>query len=802
MKGNPSIPERERSRIINDYRIVYRSRLASITGRQEVFSGKAKFGIFGDGKEVAQAALAHVFRKGDFRSGYYRDQTLMFALGLLTLEQFFAQLYGHADLDAEPFFGGRSMTGHFATRLLDSAGKWKNQASAFNSTADLSPTSAQMPRLVGLALASKIYRSLPELQSGGGIFSHNGNEIVFGTIGNAACAEGTFWETINAVGVLQVPMLLSIWDDGYGISVPNKLQIVKSDIYDILEGFRIGGKGKSGVHLHRVPGWDYARLCRVFEEAAESVRDSHIPAVVHVTELTQPQGHSTSGSHERYKSAARLDWERKHDCLRKMRSWLVDRAIAAGEELNALESEEKRLVIDARDRAWKAFRSPLEYERRILLGLIRKTMNSVPSSSSALSKILDDLRRMKSPIRKDMMHAAGKALESVYRSDESFRKNLVLWIQRQEAENLKRYDSHLYSESEASALKVTGVPASCSGASPLKSGYEILNACFDAAFSRFPALVAMGEDIGRLGGVNQGFASLQAKYGALRVMDTGIRETTIIGQAIGLAMRGLRPIADIQYLDYILYGLQILSDDLATLHWRTCGGQKAPVIIRTRGHRLEGIWHSGSPMAGILNLVRGIYLCVPRNAVQAAGFYNTILSSDDSAIIVEVLNAYREKATIPDNIGSFCIPLGVPEILKPGSDLTLVTYGACCALALEAASELQQLGIDVEIIDVRTLLPFDTGGIVIGSLQKTSRILFLDEDYPGGATAFMMQKVIEEQKGYQWLDCQPRTLSAKEHRPAYGSDGDYFSKPNREQICRIICSIMHESRPMQFPQLY
>jgi pyruvate/2-oxoglutarate/acetoin dehydrogenase E1 component/TPP-dependent pyruvate/acetoin dehydrogenase alpha subunit len=799
---NGQSPATDRHRILHDYRIAYRSRLASITGRQEVFSGKAKFGIFGDGKEVAQVALAHAFRKGDFRSGYYRDQTLMFALELLSLKEFFAQLYGHADLEAEPYFGGRSMTGHFATRLLDTDGNWKNQSSMFNSTADLSPTGAQMPRLVGLALASKLYRGMPDLTSYNKEFSSHGDEIAFGTIGNAACAEGAFWEALNAVGVLRAPMLLSVWDDGYGISVPNELQIVKSDISIILEGFRIGKDENSGFQLYRIPGWDYPQLCNVYESAANAVRNTHIPAVVHVTELTQPQGHSTSGSHERYKSVGRLKWEREHDCLRKMREWLIGASIVTPEELNAMESDEKHLVIDSRDQAWTAFCSPLENERRILLRIIRKTMKAVLSSTAELDQIHNSLQLMKCPLRRDLMHAAGEALAAIYNSEELSGKDLSDWMRHQEKANAKRYDSHLYSESDASALNSIEVPASYSESSPVKLGFEILNACFDAAFARFPQLVAMGEDIGRMGDVNQGLAGLQSKYGALRIMDTGIRETTIVGQAIGLAIRGLRPIADIQYLDYILYAIEILSDDLASLHWRTRGGQKAPVIIRTRGHRLEGIWHSGSPMAGILNLVRGIYICVPRDATQAAGFYNTLLTSDDSAIIVEVLNAYRKKAKAPDNIGSFSIPLGVPEILKQGSDVTLVTYGACCTLALEAAEKLYGMGIDVEIIDVRTLLPFDIHGIIGTSLQKTSRILFLDEDCPGGTTAYMMQKVIEEQDGYQWLDCPPRTLSAKEHRPAYGSDGDYFSKPNREQICRIICSMMHETQPERYPLLY
>jgi 2-oxoisovalerate dehydrogenase E1 component len=798
MSGTPA--DIDRGEILQDYRIAYRSRTASIAGRQEVFSGKAKFGIFGDGKEVAQVAMAHVFRKGDFRSGYYRDQTLMFALKLLSLEQFFAQLYGHADLEAEPYFGGRSMTSHFATRLLHPDGSWKSQLESPNSTADLSPTGSQMPRLVGLALASKLYRSLPELEQYAENFSRKGEEIAFGTIGNASCAEGSFWETINAVAVLQVPMLLSVWDDGYGISVPNKLQLAKSDLSKILEGFRIEKKSGSGFQLYKVSGWDYLKLCKTFESAAHFVRENHRPAIVHVTELTQPQGHSTSGSQERYKSTERLQWERAYDCLRKMREWLLEMSLASPEELNALEAEEKHRVIDTRDAAWKSFRAPIELERDNLLGILDKSIETALSSLK-LKQIRASLQTMKQPLRRDLMQAAAEALVAAYK-EKTESPELALWMRTQMATNAERYGSHLYSESSSSALKVTEVPASYSESSALKPGYEILNACFDAAFERIPYLVAMGEDIGRLGDVNQGFAGLQAKYGTLRIMDTGIRETTILGQAIGLALRGFRAIADIQYLDYILYAIQIMSDDLASLHWRTCGGQKAPVIIRTRGHRLEGIWHSGSPMAGILNLVRGIYICVPRDAVQAAGFYNTVLASDDGAIIVEVLNAYRKKETMPDNIGNFTIPLGIPEILRTGSDITLVTYGACCDIALEAAEILHAIGIDVEILDVRTLLPFDVHGKIAASLRKTNRVLFLDEDYPGGTTAYMMQRVLEEQKGYQWLDGPPRTLTAREHRPAYGSDGDYFSKPNREQICRTICSMMHESNPRRYPLLY
>jgi 2-oxoisovalerate dehydrogenase E1 component len=791
----------EKSKVLEDYRIAYRSRMASITGRQEVFSGKAKFGIFGDGKEVAQVAMAHAFKNGDFRSGYYRDQTLMFALNLLSLKEFFAQLYGHADLDAEPFFGGRSMTSHFATRLLHSDGTWKNQRKTPNSTADLSPTGAQMPRLVGLALASKLYRSLPELETYSENFSDHGIEIAFGTIGNASCAEGAFWEAVNAVGVLQAPMLLSVWDDGYGISVPNKLQLVKSDLSKILEGFRYRRNDKSGYRLFKVEGWNYSALVNTFEAAAKFVRDNHIPAIVHVTELTQPQGHSTSGSQERYKSPERLKWEREHDCLRKMREWILEHSIAATEELSSLEKEEKHHVLDMRDAAWKSFRVPLEYERRILLGILNKLMRTEPPNSR-INRIRSSLMKMRNPLRRDLMRSAGEVLFESQKNGSGSTGILTSWMQEQEEANSKRYGSHLYNELSGSALQIDEIQAIYSESSPMRPGHNILNNCFDAAFARFPQLIAMGEDIGHLGDVNQGFAGLQSKYGALRVMDTGIRETTIVGQAIGLALRGFKTIADIQYLDYILYAIQIMSDDLASLHWRTCGGQKAPVIVRTRGHRLEGIWHSGSPMAGILNLVRGIYICVPRNAVQACGFYNTLLESDDSAIVVEVLNAYRKKAKLPDNIAEFRLPLGKPEILKSGSDITLVTYGACCNIALEAADLLQMIGVEVEVIDIQTLIPFDLNGSVVQSIKKTNRVLFLDEDYPGGTTAYLMQKVLEEQKGYQWLDSSPVTLSAKEHRPAYGSDGDYFSKPNREQVCRFLCTIMHEAKPDRYPLFY
>ncbi len=784
--------------VIRDYRLAHRSRLASILGRQEVFAGKAKFGIFGDGKEVAQVALAHAFQIGDFRSGYYRDQTLMFALELLSLEEFFAQLYGHADLSAEPNFGGRAMTGHFATRLLNPDGSWKSQLTACNSSADLSPTSAQMPRLVGLALASKIYRCLSGTKEFCSLFSHNGDEIAFGTIGNAACAEGMFWEAVNAVGVLQAPMFLSIWDDGYGISVPNELQIAKADISTILEGFQRQKDGRPGIEIYRTRGWDYPQLCDFFISAAAPVRNNHIPVIVHVTELTQPQGHSTSGSHERYKPAKRIQWEREHDCLRKMRQWIVSEAIATPEEVNEIESYEKSYVLDARDRAWKSFQMPILAEREKLIELLRQSFKDAPDPAS-INHILHSLQQLGRPMRRNLMAAAEEALIALSPSHSFSREKIVLWKREQEASNRDRYDSHLYSESQESALRTPVTPALYSASSISKLGFEILNACFDAAFSRYPNLLAMGEDIGRLGDVNQGLAGLQAKYGSWRIMDTGIRESTIVGQAIGLALRGFKPIADIQYMDYVLYAIQILSDDLASLHWRTCGGQKAPVIIRTRGHRLEGIWHSGSPMAGLLNLVRGIYICVPRDATQAAGFYNTLLRSDDSGIVVEVLNAYRKRAKLPDNIGDFTIPLGTPEILRPGTDVTIATYGACCPIAMESAVQLHDIGIEAEIIDVQTLLPYDLTGVIAHSIKKTNRILFLDEDCPGGTTAFMMQQTLSEQGAYHWLDSAPRTLSAKEHRPAYGSDGDYFSKPNREQIFEIVYAMMHESNPKRYP---
>ncbi len=795
-------PDLVQARILGDYRIAFRSRHASIVGHREVLSGKAKFGIFGAGKEVPQVAMAHAFQPGDFRAGYYRDQTLMFALGMLSVEQYFAQLYADTAPGDEPAFGGRSMTGHFATRLLNPDGSWKDLRNLHNSSADVSPTGAQMPRLLGLAYASVLYRHLDGLrdraQAG---FSNDGNEITFGTLGNASCAEGIFWEAVNAAGVLQVPMLLSIWDDGYGISVPNQFQMTKGDIYRILEGFQRRPGEKSGIDIYSVAGWNYVQLCETYLSAAESVRRDHVPVVLHVTELTQPLGHSTSGSQQRYKSPERLAWEKEFDCIPRMKGWLVREGWASEAELNELEEQEKKYVLAARDRAWEAYRKPIESERMQLVSLTRALAQS-SNHASDLDRLVERIGSKQDPLRRDLMAAAEEALIAVRLEDPPAKRPLVEWKLKQDEENKRRYGSDLYSESAESALKVPEVRAVYAGNPPVLNGFEILNSCFDAAFKRFPELVAMGEDVGQLGDVNQGFAHLQQKYGALRITDTGIREATILGQAIGMALRGLRPIAEIQYLDYALYALQIMSDDLASLRWRTCGGQKAPVIIRTRGHRLEGIWHSGSPMAGLIDLLRGIYICVPRDSTQAAGFYNTILRSDDTALIVEVLNAYRKKAPVPDNIGEFTIPLGVPEVIRAGKDVTVVTYGACCAIAEEAAEMLNGIGIQPELIDVRTLTPFDLRGIIVESIKKTNRVLFVDEDSPGGATAYMLQQTIERGGGYEWLDAPPRTLPAREHRPPYGSDGDYFSKPNREQIFAAVHDLMREADPKRFPPLH
>ena len=788
-----------RESIVRDYRIAYQSRQASLLGRKEVLTGKAKFGIFGDGKEVAQVALARAFRKGDFRSGYYRDQTLMFALGLLRIDEFFAQLYADSELDRDPSSGGRQMNSHFASRLLENDGSWKKLTDSFNSTADLSPTGAQMPRLVGLAFASRLYRHLEGLEDLSG-FSKNGDEVAFGTIGDASCAEGVFWESVNAAGALKAPMLLSIWDDGYGISVPTEFHITKGHLSSILRGFQRAPGDEEGFDLNTVKGLDYPALCETYLNAAEVVRREHVPAIVHVAELTQPQGHSTSGSHERYKSEERLEWEREHDCLARMRQWIVEEKIASHEELSRLEEEDRQLVQELQRRAWESCRRPIEDEKRVLVHLVSELAES-SAREAQLEKLLERLDRLGIPLRRDLLAAAYEALVHTRSEKSQGRDQLAEWCDEMEEAGRQRYGTFLHSESAASALAVPVVEARFGEESPLVNGFEVLNRCFDQALGRYPNLVAFGEDVGQLGDVNQGFMGLQKKYGDLRVSDTGIREATILGQAIGMALRGLRPLAEIQYLDYVLYALQIMSDDLATLHWRTRGGQKAPVIVRTRGHRLEGIWHSGSLISGILNLVRGMHVCVPRNMVQAAGMFNTLLRSDDPALLIEVLNGYRLKERLPDNIGEFTVPLGVPDVLREGSDVTLVTYGACCRIALEAAELLTQVDVDLEVIDVQTLDPFDLEGRIRASLEKTNRIVFLDEDVPGGTTAYMMQQVLVDQAGFDWLDAPPRTLSAKAHRPAYGSDGDYFSKPNREQIFSTVYDLMHQTDPTRFPSM-
>lgn len=805
-RGTSSLPgtggsQFTRESILRDYRIAFQSRQASLIGRREVFAGKAKFGIFGDGKEVAQVALARAFRPGDFRSGYYRDQTLMMALGLLTLEQFFAQLYADPDIEREPCSAGRSMTAHFSTCMLEPDGGFRNLVDLLNSSSDISPTGSQMPRLVGLAYASRLYRELPELRELGAPFSNHGDEVAFGTIGNASCAEGMFWEAVNAIGVLGAPAMISIWDDGYGISVPNEHQITKDDLSAVLSGFRREAGSRRGYDLYTVKGWDYAGLCETYLSAVQIVRGEHVPALVHVVEMTQPQGHSTSGSHERYKSKDRLAWETEFDPIHKMRQWMIEQGIATVQELEEAEAEDLRIVREARRRAWEEFRAPIDEERRTALEMLDELAREA-AEPGKIQQVRQELEKQPMTQRRDIMAALHSALIATAGEEPPAARRIVAWKREQDRANQDRYSSDLYSTTERSALKIAPVPAVYAPDAPVVNGFEVVNAAFDAALSRMPNLIAFGEDVGQIGDVNQGFAGLQAKYGPLRVADVGIRETTIMGQAIGMALRGLRPIAEIQYLDYVLYGLQILSDDLATLRWRTKGRQKAPVIVRTRGHRLEGIWHSGSPMGGLLNLIRGIWLCVPRNMTQAAGFYNTLLASDDPALVVEVLNGYRLKEKLPANIGEFRLPLGVSEVLREGSDVTVVTYGACCRIALEAAEKLAEVGIEAEVIDVQTLLPFDLHGRIVESLRKTNRVVFLDEDVPGGGSAYMMQKVLEEQGGYHWLDSEPRTLAAREHRPSYGSDGDYFSKPNRESIFETVYELMHEADPKSFPIFY
>jgi 2-oxoisovalerate dehydrogenase E1 component len=786
--------------ILSDYRLAVESREASLIGRKEVFMGKAKFGIFGDGKEVAQIAMSKVFRPGDHRAGYYRDQTFMFAIGELTVQQYFAQLYAHPDVEADPATAGRQMNGHYATRMLDDEGRFKNLAETKNSSCDISPTAGQMPRLLGLAYASKLFRHNPQLQLLSRL-SHKGNEIAFGTIGNASTSEGMFLEAINAAGVLQIPMLTSVWDDAYGISVPQEFHTTKSSISKALAGLQ-RTETEKGFEIIKVRGWDYPALIEAYQAAERICRDEHVPVLLHVEELTQPQGHSTSGSHERYKSKERLAWEADFDCNKKMREWIISEVMVLPEEVDSIEKEAKLSAKQARDRAWKAFMQDIKKDQVFITDAIIQAGKD-SGEKAALEDVRDELNKTINPTRLDNMRAAKKALR-LLRNEPSIqaRATLIDWITKSEIDNYERYSSHVYSESQEAAIKVNKVEAVYSEDSSIVDGREVLQMCFDAALQRDPRVLAFGEDVGKIGDVNQGFAGLQKKHGELRVTDTGIRECTIIGQGIGLAMRGLRPIAEIQYLDYFIYALATLSDDLATLRYRTKSGQMAPLIIRTRGHRLEGVWHAGSPIGMILHSLRGVYVLVPRNMTQAAGFYNTMLQSDDPALIIECLNGYRLKERLPDNIGEFTVPLGVPEVLRTGEDFTIVTYGSMCRVVMEAAQALEEAGVSCEVIDAQTLLPFDRHQTIVESLKKTNRVAFADEDVPGGATSYMMQQVLEVQDGYKHLDSKPITITGKEHRPAYASDGDYFSKPNAEDVFEKVYLVMREANPDKYPSLY
>nr|NQU91145.1 transketolase [Bacteroidota bacterium] len=789
--------------VLNDFRIASESRQASLLGRREVLTGKAKFGIFGDGKEVPQLAMARVFRNGDWRSGYYRDQTFMMAAGMFSLEEFFAQLYGDTDETFNPGTAGRLMNNHFATRFINDDGTWMNQTDMKNSSADVSPTAGQMPRLLGLAYASNFYRNNPDLKQFNQ-FSINGNEVAFGTIGDSSTSEGIFWETMNAAGVLQVPMAMSVWDDGFGISVPRAYQTMKDSISEALAGFE-KSNNKPGFLIYKAKGWDYPELCRVYEEGVRICREQHIPVLFHITEVTQPQGHSTSGSHERYKTAERLKWETEFDGLKKMREWIMKEKIASADELDQIEKAAVKRVKNARKKAWENFMTPLNKKREDFLRMVDvSTCNC--SKTSKIEALKEDLSKIADPIRKDTMSQAKRTLRLICNScsnpANSLKTNVTKWFDQAMENNRKRFNSNLYSEDQFSALKVEPVPPKYEADARSIPGREILRDNFDYIFNNNPRVIAFGEDVGKIGGVNQTYENLQEKYGENRVFDTGIREATIVGQGLGLAMRGLRPIAEVQYFDYLLYALQVMSDDLATLTYRTKGGQKAPLIVSTRGHRLEGIWHSGSPLSMVINSIRGVHVLVPRNLTQAAGFYNTILASDDPALIIEPLNSYRLREKVPSNIGEFRIPVGVPEILKTGSDITLVTYGSCVRIAQDAVTQLQDFGIDVELIDVQSLLPFDISHTIVESLKKTNKIIFFDEDVPGGATAFMMQQVLEVQKGFYHLDAEPRTLTAQEHRPAYSTDGDYFSNPNAEDVFDAVYNLMHDVNPVKYPKIF
>jgi pyruvate/2-oxoglutarate/acetoin dehydrogenase E1 component/TPP-dependent pyruvate/acetoin dehydrogenase alpha subunit len=783
--------------VLNDYKIACISRECSLLGRREVLTGKAKFGIFGDGKELPQLAMAKAFQKGDFRSGYYRDQTFMMAIGHLTIQQFFAGLYGHTDIEHDPMSAGRQMGGHFATHSLDENGNWNDLTKQKNSSADISPTAGQMPRLLGLAQASKIYRNVKGLEHKTK-FSDKGNEVAWGTIGNASTSEGLFFETINAAGVLQVPVVMSVWDDEYGISVHAKHQTTKENISEILKGFQRDSSG-NGYEIMTVNGWDYPNLIDVYQKAAAIAREEHVPVLIHVKELTQPQGHSTSGSHERYKNADRLAWETEFDCLKQMKKWFVENGFSTEETLDSIASQAKKDVLEGKKAAWNAFVSPIKAEQLELVNLL-KEIEKTSNNSAYIEQFASDLASIKEPLRKDILSTARKILRKIVAENEKHK--LANWIKVVTSKVQPKFSSHLYSESKENIYSVNEVLPEFDKNSTEVDARMILRDNFDALFSKFPEVLVFGEDAGNIGDVNQGLEGMQEKYGALRVADVGIREASIIGQGIGMAMRGLRPIAEIQYLDYLLYGIQIMSDDLATLQYRTAGRQKAPLIIRTRGHRLEGIWHAGSPMGMIVNALRGIHVLVPRNMTKAAGFYNTLLSTDEPALVIECLNGYRLKEKMPLNLGEFKTPIGIVETIKEGRDITVVSYGSTLRLVEQAAKELMEIGIDVEIIDVQSLLPFDINHDILKSISKTNRLLVVDEDVPGGGSAYILQQILEVQKGYFQLDNQPKTLTSQEHRPSYGTDGDYFSKPSAEDIYEKIYEMMNEDNPSKYPSLY
>ncbi len=786
--------------ILDDYRLANLSRYMSMDGRKEVLSGKGSFGIFGAGKELPQLAWAKVFKNGDFRSGYYRDQTFMLAIDAITPEQFFASLYGHADIDFEPSSAGRQMNNHFGTHLLDENGEWKDLTKQKNSSSDISPTSGQMPRLLGLAQASKVYRSLKKLPENAGKFSNNGNEIAWGTIGNASTSEGLFWETMNAAGVMQVPLVMQVWDDDYGISVHAKYQTTKENISEIMKGFQ-RDENHPGFEIFTVKAWDYPALVETYQKAEKIAREEHVPVLIHVQECTQPLGHSTSGSHERYKSKERLQWEKDFDGIKKMREWILENNLADAETLDAIEKETKKRVKEARKKAWADYTAPMKAEKNELIVILDNLIKESKNKAFILP-VRNHLAQIKEPKRADILETARKVLRLVRTENTTAKKKLQEWIKNYKAVNQSKYSKYLFGEGNKKAVNVKEVKPVYDADAPMVDGRIVLRDNFEKLFEKYPELLVFGEDSGKIGDVNQGLEGMQEKFGEVRVFDTGIREATIVGQGIGLAMRGLRPIAEIQYLDYTLFGLQTMSDDLATVHYRSFGRQKAPAIIRTRGHRLEGIWHSGSPMGGLLHLLRGMNILVPRNLTQAAGFYNTLMESDEPALIVESLNGYRLKEKMPSNLGEFKVPVGKIEVMKPGKDITLVSYGSTLRLVQQAAKDLQEAGIDAEVIDIQSLLPFDIEHDIVKSLQKTNRLLVIDEDVPGGASAYILDKIINEQEGWKYLDSKPETLTAKEHRPAYGHDGDYFSKPSVDDIFEKVYEIMNEAYPGKYPDLY